>query len=483
MASSNRDSPLKIPATNLQHTPVTRVPTQRPLRTRRVLVLQALVWIALTLVFAALIEVSGLTSWSEALAFSSTSWLPWIVVAPAVFWLARRFPFERGHLLRSIPIHFVACAACCVVMLWIGAYFAPWPRSFRSFGSEGRGAPWERRDAHTTEIAGPFRDWRDRVSSTRAGSHSADMSHDHAAPGEKVAEGGDAANRSDRTPERRKVPMYRGPPPGSGGSGTTVRTFTTRFWPPFSGIVLRANVSAAIYIIIACLAHVFAYYRRAQEREKEAAALTAGLSRAKLDALRLQLQPHFLFNTLNAISTLVHRDPRAADELIGDLSELLRLSLQTVDHEVPLSRELELLDCYLAIEQARLGDRLKIVRQIDPATLAALVPTFVLQPLAENAVRHGIEPRRVAGTITFRADLVGGNLRLVVADDGVGWKNGNPGSSRRGIGIANTEERLRALHGQAAHLDLIAPDQGGVQVQIVFPYRTASTHVTEKAPA
>jgi LytS/YehU family sensor histidine kinase len=246
----------------------------------------------------------------------------------------------------------------------------------------------------------------------------------------------------------------------------------TQFWPPFSGIVLRANASAAVYLIIACFAQAFAYYRRAQDREKEAIALAAGLSRAKLDALRLQLQPHFLFNALNAISTLVHRDAAAADELIGDLSELLRLSLQTSEHEVPLSRELELLDCYLAIEQARLGHRLKVVREIAPEVSAALVPTFVLQPLAENAIRHGIEPRRGPGTLTVRADLVGGKVRLVVADDGVGLKTSDRPSGRRGIGITNTEERLRALHGESAHLEIVAPESGGVQVQIVFPRRT-----------
>jgi sensor histidine kinase YesM len=245
--------------------------------------------------------------------------------------------------------------------------------------------------------------------------------------------------------------------------------------------VLRVNVSAAVYVIIACLAHAFSYYRRAQDREKEAIAASAGWSRAKLDALRLQLQPHFLFNTLNAISTLVHRDANAADELIGDLSELLRLSLQTTEHEVPLSRELELLECYLAIEQTRLGERLRIVREIDPLAQSVLVPTFVLQPLAENAIRHGIEPRRAVGTLTIRADVVGGNVRLVVSDDGVGLKAGTQPTTRRGIGIANTEERLRALHGDAAHLDIIAPETGGVQVQIVIPRRTVAA--TAAAPA
>ena len=271
---------------------------------------------------------------------------------------------------------------------------------------------------------------------------------------------------------------FRGTSSGSGGPGGMRPGFMGLVWPHYSAIVLRVNVGAAVYLIIASVAHAFSYYRRAQQRETEAIALTAGLARAKLDALRLQLQPHFLFNTLNAISTLVHRDPAAADELIGDLSELLRLSLQTADHEVPLARELELLDCYLAIEQIRLGDRLRIVRAIDPQARTALVPTFVLQPLAENAIRHGIEPRLAPGTLTIRADLANGSLRLVVSDDGVGLKSTGTASGRRGIGIANTEQRLHALHGDSARLELTAPEAGGVRVEIVLPIRT-----TPSAPA
>jgi hypothetical protein len=468
---------------------VPALPAPRASSRTVVFLLQAALWVALTLAFAALIELAGMAAWTEALVFSSTNWLPWIVLAPAAFWLARRFPFERGQLLRSIPVHTVACAGCCLIMLWVGAYFAPW-RGFRPPSGDGRANSWDRREsAGMSEIAGPLRDPRERAMQFRRNTGAAPLPADPALAGplpptEKAAASDPAAagSRPERSPDRRPKMPYRGPPVGPGPSNTAVRTFTSRFWPPFSGIVLRANVSAAVYVIVACFAHAFAYYRRAQDQEKEAMTLAAGLSRAKLDALRLQLQPHFLFNTLNAISTLVHRDPRAADELIGDLSELLRLSLQTADHEVPLSRELELLECYLAIEQTRLGSRLRIVREIDPQALAALVPTFVLQPLAENAVRHGIEPRLAPGTITIRADLVGGNVRLVVSDDGVGLKNSPGGGTRRGIGIANTEERLRALHGAAAHLDLLAPETGGVQVQIVLPFRTTSA-ATEERPA
>ncbi len=243
--------------------------------------------------------------------------------------------------------------------------------------------------------------------------------------------------------------------------------------PPMNLLLLRVNFNVAVYMIVAAAAHALVFYSRAQERDRQALELAAGLNRAKLDALRLQLQPHFLFNTLNAIATLVHRDARAADNLIGDLSDLLRLSLHTTDHEVPLARELELLDRYLAIEQTRLGDRLRIVREIDSAAIGALVPTFVLQPLAENSVRHGLEPRSAPGTVTISARRDGDTLHLVVADDGVGLAAGQD-ASRRGIGLANTEARLHALHGAAAKLELHTPAEGGLRVEITLPFKTAA---------
>lgn len=425
--------------------------------------LQALIWCSLTVIFAATVQ--RWAPWRDAVAFAATNWLPWIIFAPLVFWLSWVFPFEKGKLLRSIPIHVVTCAAIALAMLTISTYFAPWQRG------GNRGQFREMRPAAVP------REWRE-MPPLRAAGEEETVERPPRGQRPPPAPQGESREARPKGPGPGPGPsyMYRGPGPGGPGGGPPPEEpsfFFQRFWPPFSSIALRANVSAAVYLIVACFAHAFAYYRRLKERESEAAELTAGLSRAKLDALRLQLQPHFLFNTLNAISTLVHRDPNAADELIGDLSELLRLSLQTSQHEVPLSRELELLDRYLAIEQTRLGNRLQVVREIDPQALSALVPTFVLQPLAENAIRHGLEPRRAPGTLTLRADVVGGNLRLVVADDGVGLHAATgQRAERRGIGISNTEARLRTLHGEAAYLDITEPESGGVQVQLVLPLRT-----------
>jgi signal transduction histidine kinase len=235
----------------------------------------------------------------------------------------------------------------------------------------------------------------------------------------------------------------------------------------------RWQLHLAVLAVSMSLTHAWRLYQRVQERDRRALELTASLSQAKLEALRLQLQPHFLFNTLNTLSHLVHRDATAADEMITNLSELLRLSLEVGEQEVSLRRELEILDCYLAIEQARFGPRLQVERQIDAATLDALVPALVLQPIVENAVRHGVEPRAARGTITLRAERVAEALRLTVTDDGPGLKPVDERTERRGIGLANTEERLRELYGAGARLSLREPPGGGVTVEIELPFRRA----------
>ena len=244
----------------------------------------------------------------------------------------------------------------------------------------------------------------------------------------------------------------------------------------------RWQLHLAVYWVSVSLASAWRLRQQATERERRALELSASLSQAKLEALRLQLQPHFLFNTLNAIATLVHRDAGAADEMLTNLGELLRLSLDASETEVPLRRELDLVDRYLAIEHARLGDRLRVNRSVASDVLDAAVPPLMLQTMVENAVRHGIEPRRAPGTVTISASRRGALLQLSVADDGIGLPPADERSERRGIGLANTEARLRELHGDAARVILRAPPEGGTRVEIELPWRPLAP-ATNAAPA
>lgn len=225
-----------------------------------------------------------------------------------------------------------------------------------------------------------------------------------------------------------------------------------------------------IYLAIVSIAHALCFYRRAQERERRTLGLEAGLAKARLSALRMQLQPHFLFNSLNAIAELVHKDPEAADEMLVALASLLRLTLETSgEQELPLGRELEFVERYLAIEHVRLGDRLQVTYDLAPGTRDALVPVFLLQPLVENAVRHGLEARGGPGRLTISASCQDTALVLTISDNGPGLQPGKPLSE--GIGLANTRARLRELYGAAGTLELRQAE--GFTVEIAIPFRTS----------
>src|SRR5215475_8991628 len=184
-------------------------------------------------------------------------------------------------------------------------------------------------------------------------------------------------------------------------------------------LVKSWHLNLLIYWVIVAVSQAFDYYRKYRERELRAADLEKGLVQAKLQALQMQLNPHFLFNTLHSISSLMHKDIEAADRMITRLSDLLRAALEGAgDQEVPLRQELKLLQLYLAIEQIRFGARLTVKMNVGPDTLEAQVPNLILQPLVENAIRHGIERRSRPGCIELKAERQVGTLALTVSDDG-----------------------------------------------------------------
>lgn len=235
-----------------------------------------------------------------------------------------------------------------------------------------------------------------------------------------------------------------------------------------------------IYWGIIAIVHVHAYYRGERDRELRASHAEARLADARLQLLRMQLHPHFLFNTLNAIAELVHESPGTAERMITGLSQLLRETLDSgaVDL-VPLGRELELTSRYLDIQRCRFGERLnaQIERQGDVSK--ALVPIFILQPLVENAIKHGIGAHRFAGRIVIRARGEADRLVIDVEDDGPGI---DPGAIRDGIGLSNTRERLRAVYGEAHSFDVAAGPSGGALVRMVIPLQADPTTVVKMRP-
>lgn len=230
--------------------------------------------------------------------------------------------------------------------------------------------------------------------------------------------------------------------------------------------------NVGIYWVIVMGQHGWHYYQEYRQREQEAAALTTELVQAKLEALRMQLQPHFLFNTLHTISALIHDNPEAADRMVARLSELLRLALdQAETQEVPLRQELAFLERYLDIERIRFQDRLELKLDLEPGLESMLVPSLVLQPLVENAIRHGIEAREEMGRIEIAARRRDGMLELTVSDNGSGLPEPDPAPRREGIGLTNTRSRLRHLYGDAHRLELNSPPGGGLEVRLVIPCR------------
>jgi two-component system LytT family sensor kinase len=246
-------------------------------------------------------------------------------------------------------------------------------------------------------------------------------------------------------------------------------------WPSMKAIFLWNLVEDifAIYIPILVVAHAVLYYTRYRHRELRSVQLQAQLSDAKLLALKNQLQPHFLFNTLHSISALMLRDVRAADTMIARLSDLLRMSLEdTGEHVTSLKREMEFTQTYLEIEKVRFGDRLSVTFDVPPKILDALVPQCLLQPLVENSIKHGISKRSSGGEITVRASTVGDRLLLSVKDNGP--ENASAMGDRPvrfGLGLKATRERLRSLYGENQELTLSFLSDGHVEVNILIPNR------------
>jgi two-component sensor histidine kinase len=229
-----------------------------------------------------------------------------------------------------------------------------------------------------------------------------------------------------------------------------------------------------LYWMLVGISRGLDYYQKFRERELRTSQLEAQLATAQLQVLKMQLQPHFLFNTLHAISALIHQDVELAEKMIARLGELLRTTLDNAGmQEVTLRQELEFIKPYLEIEQARLGPRLSIRFDIDPSVMDACVPNLLLQPLVENAIRHGLAPRAAPGRIEISASREQDWLHVTVRDNGRGLSS----NYSEGVGVSNTRARLRGLYGAAHRFDLRNHPDGGLQVTVIVPFREQSDEV------
>ena len=233
---------------------------------------------------------------------------------------------------------------------------------------------------------------------------------------------------------------------------------------PFS--FLKIHLTLLTYWGIVAVTHVARHYRRARERELRAAQLETELARAQVEALKMQIHPHFLFNTLNAVSGLMRENVDAADVMLSKLAELFQRTFETADiQEVPLRRELEFIDAYLTIQRTRYGDRLRTAVTIDATAKDALVPSLILQPLVENAIRYGVAEQPGPGRVAVDARTDDGRLIVSITNDGPPMA----ATIREGYGIRNLRSRLQALYGSRALFSLKAQPTGGAIAVLDLP--------------
>lgn len=445
----------------------------RPLRWKSIALKLAgvlVVWMVVVAVFAAQFYWLGVDwplriSWADAFRRAVTEWGPWLFLAPPTLWLAERFRLARGKWLAALLPHLGACVLVALAYQGLS----------QSVGLAG----WTRIEVRTERgVAGLV---------IGNGPPPAGMMPDPEHLPQSSAVVGDFAGVIPAGP----LPGGSFPPPPPGASipggdipaellppgGFNAPILGGRIDPPPAWLdflrtaAIRAQYSVPIYWTIVGLVWVAGYHRQMGERERHTLELESRLTQANLQALKSQLQPHFLFNTLNAIASLVRRQPEAAENMIVTLSDFLRHNLDaSKEHEVPLRREIETLDLYLEIQQMRFGERLRVVKAISPETCQAIVPALLLQPLVENSVRHGIEPRASGGTITIRAKRDGGTLKMEVSDDGIGFKNAGAEAQREGIGLANTRARLLALYGGDQRFEISANPDGGIAIRMEIPW-------------
>lgn len=270
----------------------------------------------------------------------------------------------------------------------------------------------------------------------------------------------------------------KGPAAWAGGEGFAYADY-------LRGVFARSiALDSIIYLTILAAVHAASYYRESQARRLRMARLRTELTEARLRALKLQLQPHFLFNAFHTVSMLVRQQRNEeAVETLAELGRFLRHVMERDDaQEVTLEEELDFLQSYLSIEHIRFKDRLDVEVEVEPEALKALVPHLLLQPLVENALRHGLTPDEQSGQLRIAAQRDDAHLRLCIQDGGAGLPAGWSSYEQNGLGLANTRGRLEQRYGEGYEMAFSSPEEGGLKIQIIFPYR-AEAEVSSGEPA
>jgi two-component sensor histidine kinase len=397
---------------------------------------------------------------------------PWILFAPYVLWLTSRFHLERERLALRLAVQLAGCAIFAGASHAINSHILTTTRivvvnshsDIRTAGLPDR----EKQLVHV-EVAGagaaPLLDEREIVTSY----HTQMVVR---VPGGAGTGAFSAVGASDPAtlkfmPTNLIARLEQAMKPGVSSAGVGLRPLAT-------------VLDVLAYGALAGMAHAVHFYRRYRERERRALFLESNLTKARLHALQAQLQPHFLFNTLNAIATLLRRDVRAAENTLMSLSDLLRLALsRSQEQEIPLREELRFLERYVQIQQTRFGERLKFELEAENGTLDCLVPTLMLQPVVENAIQHGIEPTGNSGVVRVSGHRTGERLTVQVQDNGAGIPETPSPNQNGGIGLSNLRQRLEALYGSEHKLEIISRAEGGTNVCIEIPWHTTAARGAE----
>lgn len=388
---------------------------------------------------------------------------PWLLLAPYVIWAAMRFSLEREHLRRHFLIQALLAVAFVAGCQWLNHHLTS-GRPLRLIvavtetSSQGRnadGSPAETVTRLRQELRvnpSPFPEPVPQDADTRV----------------RVGPDGEVVTGPGTREQREESFAWR---PAGGGTGPEMASDMplpfALFW---RGRLASTALDLLVFASLCGLGHAVHYRRRWQEREQRAVALASSLARARLHALQAQLQPHFLFNTLNSITALVRQNPPAAEEMLTSLSDLLRLVLsQSTRPWSSVREELRFLQLYLDLQEMRFGDRLRFEQAIAPEVLDCAIPSLLLQPLVENAIRHGLEPAGRPGTVRVLGRRDGDAVELKVADDGVGCPALVRGTAQPGVGLANVRERLRTMFAQGASLSFAAGKTGGLVACVRLP--------------